>query len=352
MNPQSHSDHDHDHDHDHNGPDSSHGHDHGAHGGHGHTHGVVDPAITTSARGIWAIKWSFVGLSVTAVFQVVIVWLSGSVALLADTIHNFGDAATSVPLWIAFAFSRWKPSKQFTYGYGRVEDLAGLAVVSIITFSAVVAGYESVQRLLAPQPISHLWAVVVASIVGFIGNEVVAVFRIKVGKEINSAALIADGYHARVDGFTSLAVLFGALGVWLGYPLADPIIGLLITLMIVHIVWQASKAVFTRMLDGVEPHIMDAVHEAAGRAKGVEKLTEVRARWIGHRLHVDVNVAVASQLSVAEGHAVAKEVRRELLDHLRYVSLVMVHVDPMEEAGEEFHLAIEPRASDSIGHSH
>ena len=357
MNQHSHSQHDHDHDH---GRDHDHDHDHDhdddhdqdAHGGHGHTHGVVDPTITTSERGIWAIKWSFVGLAVTAVIQVVVVWLSGSVALLADTIHNFGDAGTSIPLWIAFAFARWKPSKQFTYGYGRVEDLAGLAVVSIITFSAVVAGYESVQRLLAPQPISHLWAVAVASIIGFLGNEAVAVFRIKVGKEINSAALIADGYHARVDGFTSLAVLFGAIGVWLGYPLADPIVGLLITLMIVHIVWQSSKAVFTRALDGVEPHIVDDIREAAAHAQGVEKLTEVRARWLGHRLHVELNVAVASHLSVTEGHAIAKAVRRELLGHLRYISLVMVHVDPVEEAGEEFHHVVEPGENVPTGHAH
>jgi cation diffusion facilitator family transporter len=206
---------------------------------HSHTHGfgdVVDPTILTTERGIWAVKWSLVGLMLTAVLQVVIVYISGSVALLADTIHNFGDAATAIPLWIAFLLARRKPSKRFTYGYGRVEDLAGVAIVFMILFSAVVAGYESIQRIFQPQEVKYLWAVVAASLIGFIGNEAVALFRIKVGKEIGSAALVADGYHARVDGLTSLAVLFGVVGVWLGYPLADPIVGLLITIAILKIV--------------------------------------------------------------------------------------------------------------------
>ena len=228
------------------------GHENG-HGKHGHTHGTIDPSITTSERGIWAIKWSFIGLAITALFQLVVVLLSHSVGLLADAIHNVGDAATAIPLWIAFLLSRWKPNERFTYGYGRVEDLAGMAIVLTIFMSAVVAGYETVQRIFHPQPVGYLWAVMAASVVGFIGNEAVAIFRISVGREIESAALIADGYHARIDGWTSLAVFFGAVGVWLGYPLSDPIVGALITIAIAQIVWQSAKAVFTRALDGVDP---------------------------------------------------------------------------------------------------
>src|SRR5918995_3179071 len=182
------------------------------HGEHGHTHGAVDPTIATSERGIWAIKWSFVGLMATALLQLVVVLMSGSVALLSDTIHNFGDAATAVPLGIAFALSRLGVSRRFTFGYGRVEDLAGVVIVLIILFSAVVAGYQAIERLLNPQPVGLLWAVAAASLVGFIGNEAVAVFRIRVGRQIGSAALEADGYHARTDGWTSLAVLLGAVG--------------------------------------------------------------------------------------------------------------------------------------------
>jgi len=238
-------------------------HDGRDHGSHSHTHGAVDSSIATSERGIWAVKWSFAGLMVTALFQVVVVFFSGSVALLSDTIHNFGDAATAIPLGVAFALSRLGTSRRFTFGYGKAEDLAGVIVVLIILFSAVVAGYQAVDRLINPEPIGFLWAVAVASVVGFVGNEVVAIFRIRVGREIGSAALVADGYHARTDGWTSLAVLFGAVGVWLGYPLADPIVGLIIIGAILGIVWQSGKTVFARLLDGVEPEAVDEIRHAA-----------------------------------------------------------------------------------------
>ena len=313
-----------------------HDHHHG-HGGHGHTHGAVDPTIVTSERGIWAIKWSFVGLMATALLQLVVVLMSGSVALLSDTIHNFGDAATAIPLWIAFALTRLGASRRFTFGYGRVEDLAGVVIVLIILFSAVVAGYQAVERLINPQPVGFLWAVAAASLVGFMGNEAVAVFRIRVGREIGSAALVADGYHARTDGWTSLAVLLGAVGVWLGYPLADPIVGLLIAAAILVIVWQSGKAVFTRLLDGVEPEAIEEIRHTASRVPGVEDVSEVRARWLGHRLHAEVNVAVDPDLSVAEGHAIARELNHRLLHHLSYLSGAVIHVDPVQEAGEEHH---------------
>src|SRR5262249_2572379 len=174
--------------------EDDHGHAHAHHAGHGHTHGVVDPSITATARGIWAIKWSFVLLAVTAALQLAVVFASGSVALLADTIHNVGDAGTAIPLWIAFALARRPPSKTFTYGFGRVEDLAGLAMLLIILFSALVAGYEAIDRFFHPQAIAFLGWVAAAGVIGFLGNEAVAVFRIRVGREINSAALIADGY--------------------------------------------------------------------------------------------------------------------------------------------------------------
>ncbi|MCI2429935.1 cation diffusion facilitator family transporter [Candidatus Acetothermia bacterium] len=319
---------------------------------HSHTHGVIDPSITTTERGIWAVKWSFVGLMVTALLQTVVVWLSGSVALLADTIHNFGDASTSIPLWIAFSLARLKPTKRFTFGYGRVEDLAGVAVVLAILFSAIVAGYEVVNRLLHPRDVEHLWTVMVASVIGFLGNELVAIFRIRVGREIGSAALIADGYHGRIDGLTSLAVLFGALGVWLGYPLADPIVGLLITVVILGIVWQSAKIVFTRMLDGVEPGVIDEIRHAAQHVRGVEEVTEVRARWIGHRLHAEVNIAVAPELSVFQGHAIAKEVHHQLMHHLGYLSMATIHVDPLEEAGEDYHRIPEHSHDGLPVHSH
>ena len=297
-------------------------------------------------------KWSFIGLFATALVQVIVVLLSGSVGLLSDTIHNFGDAATAVPLWIAFALTRLGTSRRFPFGYGRFEDLAGVVVVLIILFSAVVAGYQAIDRLLTPQPIGYLWAVMVASIIGFVGNEAVAIFRIRVGREIESAALTADGYHARTDGWTSLAVLLGAIGVWLGYPLADPIVGLLIAAAILVIVWQSGKAVFTRLLDGVDPEVLEEIRHATGHVSGVEDVAEVRARWLGHRLRAEVNIAVSPELSVAEGHAIAREVNHQLLHELRYLDMAVVHVDPVQQSGEEHHRIGAHRHDGRPNHSH
>jgi cation diffusion facilitator family transporter len=328
-----------------------HGHDQGR-GGHGHSHGMVDPSLLSNERGLWAVKWSFVALLVTATLQLIVVILSHSVALFADAIHNFGDAATGIPLAIAFAFAKRRPNRQFPFGYGRVEDLAGLAVVLTIFSSAIVTGYQAIQRLLHPQPVTHLGAIAVAAIIGFLGNELVAIFRIRVGKEIGSAALIADGYHARTDGWTSLAVLLGAIGVYFGFPKADPIIGLVITVAILGIVWQSVKTVFVRMLDGVEPEVLEQVHHAAAHVPGVLGVTDVRARWIGHRLHVEANISVAPDISVAAGHEIAKAVEHQLRHHLTFLSGVVIHVDPADEPGEVYHHT-EMHEHDGIpAHSH
>jgi cation diffusion facilitator family transporter len=335
------------------GQGHDHAHEHGHHGhGPGHTHGVVDPVLATTARGIWAIKWSFVILGVTAALQLGIVVLSGSVALLADTIHNVGDAATAVPLWVAFLFARRAASARFTYGFGRVEDVAGVLVVLIIACSAVVAGYEALQRLLHPQPVGLLGWVAAAGVVGCVGNEWVAGFRIRVGRAIDSVALIADGYHARTDGLTSLAVVLGALGMWLGFPAADPLIGLVITAMIIGIVWQSTKAVFTRLLDGVDPAILADMRHAVQHTPEVQAVTQVRARWVGHRLHAELNITVCPDLSVAQGHAIATEVRHHLLHHLPSLANAIIHVDPLDASGEEHHWIAEHWHGDWLAHSH
>jgi cation diffusion facilitator family transporter len=329
-----------------------HGHSHGGHdhgeGGHGHTHGVIDPMIATTSRGIWAIKWSFVLLALTAAAQLVIVFLSGSVALLADTVHNVGDAVTAIPLWVAFMLARRKPSRTFTYGLGRVEDIAGLFIVAIILFSALVAGYQSINRLINPEPISHLGWVFIAGLIGFIGNEVVAVFRIRVGREISSAALIADGYHARTDGFTSLAVVLGAIGVWAGFPLADPIVGLLITLAIFGIVWQSARAVLTRMLDGVEPGILDEIDHAAEHVPGVIGVHAVQARWLGHKLHAELSVHLNETVTVAEAQGVVAAMKAELFAHLPVLSQVSIRI----EAPATPDVAHRPTPAKAHGHAH
>lgn len=302
-----------------------------------HSHGPIDSRLASTSRGLWALSWSFFVLVATALIQAVMVVLSGSVGLLADTIHNFADAATAIPLGLAFWIARYGASRRFTYGLGRVEDLAGLLIVLTVLASGVAVVYESVSLLIHPRPVQLLWGVVLASLIGFVGNEAVAVFRIRVGRQIGSAALVADGYHARVDGWTSLAVLVGAVGVWAGYPLADPLVGLLISLAIFALVWQVARSILPRMLDGVETTALDTIAHAARHVPGVEDVTHVRARWIGHRLHADLSITVPAALSVAEGHSVAKEVRHQLLHHLPHLESVNVHVDPSGEGGEAHH---------------
>jgi cation diffusion facilitator family transporter len=329
----------------------AHGHDHGG-GAHGHVHGTIDPSITATDRGLWAVKWSFVGLFITTLIQIAIFYYSGSIALLADAIHNLGDGCTAVPLGIAFILGKRKPSKRFTYGYGRVEDLAGLVVVLTILASAAFAGYQSINRLFHPQPVGYLWAVAIGAIVGFIGNESVAIFRIKVGKEMGSAALIADGYHARTDGIASLAVLVSAIGVYLGYPLADPVIGILMTTLILRIVWESSAAVFTRILDGVDPDVPDKIKEQAKHTEGVKDVSEVRVRWLGHRMHAELNVAVAQELSVEQGHDIANSVRHDLLHNLQFLSNATIHIDPMNASGEKHHTIEKHTHGNEPAHSH
>ena len=338
-------------DHHHHG--GGHGHHHGGGEGHGHTHGVVDPTIATTSRGIWAIKWSFVGLAITAIAQMVVVVLSGSVALLADTIHNVGDALTAVPLWIAFLFARRAPSRRFTYGFGRVEDFAGMVIVLIILFSAVTAAYQSVDRLINPQDVQLVWAVAAAGALGFIGNEAVAIFRIRVGREINSAALVADGYHARTDGFTSLGVFIGAIVIWAGYPIADPIVGLIISAMIARIVYQSAKSVFARMLDGVDPEVLDELEHQASHAPGVHSVTYVRARWLGHRLYAEIHVTPTADLSLEEAHELGKRVAHSLNHAISYLGDADVHVDPLGEPGDICHRRIARHEHDHLpAHSH
>jgi cation diffusion facilitator family transporter len=303
----------------------------------GHVHGVVDPAIINTERGIWAIKWSFYALLPAAIFQLVIVLFSGSVSLFADSIHNFGDVATAIPLWIAFILALKSPNKTFTYGYGKFEDLAGVAIVIIILISAIFSGYESIIRFFHPQMLENLWAIALAAIVGFLGNEIVSIFRIRVGKEISSASLIADGYHARADGFTSLSVLIGVIGVYLGFPIADPIIGIIITILLFRIVWKSGKSVFTRLLDGIDPEVVDNIRDALTHVPEVQNVSEVRVRWLGHRLEAEINLSVDPKLSVEEGHEIAKKAQKHLLYHLKYLSYTTIHIDPTDASGEEYH---------------
>jgi cation diffusion facilitator family transporter len=312
---------------------SQHHHHHHDHG-HSHTHGAIDPAIATSERGLWAVKWSLAGLLMTAVLQVVVFWLSGSVALLADLIHNIGDAMTALPLGVAFLIGRRPPTPRFAYGFGRLEDLAGVTVVGVVLASALITAYESIERFYHPQPLHHLGALAAAAIIGFVGNELVAVFRMRVGREINSAALIADGQHAMADGLVSLAVLLSAIGVGLGYAWADPVIGLVITAVLLKIVWESGQTIFSRLMDGVEPDILHSLHDAIEPVAKVEAVIDTRARWLGHRLYAEIEIAVPGHYSVQQGQTIAEQVKAQLQQQIPYLEDAVVRVTSAEDALE------------------
>jgi cation diffusion facilitator family transporter len=288
----------------------------------------IDGALESSAAGIRAVKISLLALGATAMAQIVIVVISGSVALLADTVHNFSDALTAIPLWIAFALSTKAATRRYTYGFGRAEDLAGLFVVAMITVSAIIAGIESIRRLINPVPIEHVGWVAAAGLVGFIGNEIVAIYRIRVGRQIGSAALIADGLHARTDGFTSLAVLFGAGGVALGFPLSDPIIGLVITVAILAVLRTAVRDIFRRLMDGVDPALVDAAEAALATEPGVTAVRSVKMRWIGHRIYADAELDIDPATTLAEAHRIAHDAEHTLTHAVPKLSSALVHAYP------------------------
>ncbi len=310
---------------------------HHHHGDHTHAHGVIDPEIASSARGIWAVKVSLVGLIITSILQGVVFWLSGSVALLADMIHNVGDAMTAIPLGVAFLVSRRKPTPRFSYGLARLEDLAGVMIVGIVLLSAIITAYESVERFYHPQPLHHLGALAIAALVGLTGNEIVAVFRIRVGREINSAALIADGYHAMADGLVSLAVLLSAVGVSLGYSWTDPAIGLVITAVLLKIVWESGQTIFSRLLDGVEPEILESLHHAVSHVPEIEEsaIASLRSRWLGHRLHVEMDIMLPPTLSLQETQGITDSVEEQLKAHLPYLGLILVRAVPSTQTSNK-----------------
>jgi len=342
--------------HHHNGPDQD-GHDHDGHDHHErrhasglfgwlrslvrpHSHDAaesVDAALEGSTEGIRAVKTSLIGLGITALLQAAVTASSGSVALLADTIHNVADALTALPLWVAFVLARRAPTRRYTYGYGRAEDLAGVFIVAMIALSAVVAAYESIRRLLDPQTVHNIGWVIAAGLLGFVGNEFVAVYRIRVGRRIGSAALVADGLHARTDGFTSLAVVAGALGVLAGFPLADPLVGLLITLAILVVLKGAATDIYRRLMDAVDPELLDAAERALRAVPGVLDVEDLRLRWIGHRIRAETGLVVDAGLGVVDAHAIATAAHHRLLHDVPRLSDATVHVSPADTDGHDHH---------------
>jgi cation diffusion facilitator family transporter len=338
------------HGHEHDGHD--HGHDRGPNDGwrarlrhavtpHSHdTVDQVDSALEASREGMRAVWVSLAALATTAVVQGAVYLWSGSVALLGDTLHNLADALTAVPLGIAFMVGRRAATRRYTYGFGRAEDLAGIVVVAFIAASAVVAGVEAVRRLLAPADVSHLPALAAAGLVGFAGNELVAQYRIRIGRRIGSAALVADGLHARTDGFTSLGVLVSAGGLALGWRWADPVVGLAITAAILVVLSEAARQVYRRLMDAVDPALVDTVEATLLETDGVLDVGAVHVRWIGHALRAECEIVVDAGLSVVEAHKIAVDAEHRLLHRVPRLSAALVHADPQPHAGSDHHEAV------------
>ena len=349
-------DHDHDHDHDHDSGGTSErrsasGHGHERAGRHrtgplaglrsllgGHSHGApgTDRALETTAAGMRAVFVSLAGLAATAGIELVVSVLSGSVALLADTVHNFADALTAVPLALAFRMGRRPPTRRYTYGFGRAEDLAGLAIVGLMLASTTVAAYEAVTRLMHPAGLHGTPWVAVAGLVGFAGNELVAVYRIRVGRRIGSAALETDGLHARSDGLTSLAVVVGAVAVAAGASDADPVVGLVITAAIVVVLAGAVRQVYRRLMDSVDPYLVDEVEAVLRSSPGIEGVSSVRIRWVGHELRAEADVVSDNRLSLVQAHAIAAEAHHRLLHEVPRLTRAIIHTSPTDQ-GEAHH---------------
>lgn len=295
---------------------------------HRHHHETGSTVADFGAEGIRATKVSLAALGVTALLQALIVVASGSVALLSDTIHNLGDALTAIPLWIAFALGRRRPSRTFTHGLSRAEDLAGLLIVLSIGASAVLVGWESVRRLVEPRLIEQIPWVIAAGVLGAAGNEVVARYRIRVGRRIGSAALIADGRHARSDAWTSLAVVAAGIGAAFGFTWVDPVAGLVVAGVITGLLVPSIRDIGRRLLDGVDPDLVIEAEAVIRSVAGVQGVSELRLRFQGHRLDLTTCIQVDPGLSLARAHDTAHAVEHELHHALGVPMSATVHVEP------------------------
>ena len=307
---------------------------------HGHSHAAItplsDPALATSA-GIFAVKASLVVLLVTAFIQMGVAISSGSVALLADTIHNFADALTAIPLWLAFSLSQRLRTSRYTYGYGRAEDLAGSAIVALIFISAVEVYAQSIQKIIHPVTVSKLGWVAAAAGIGFLGNELAAFLRLRAGQRIHSAALVADGRHSQVDGFTSLGVIAGVIGIKLGFPLADPLIGFVIGTTILVVTWNSGRELWYRLMDATDPPMTALVEQTAAAVVGVLAVDDIRIRWLGHWQQAELHITVDAQLPTSESHQIAETVRHALFHAMTSLQEVTVHVDPLDNPSGSAH---------------
>jgi len=296
--------------------------------GHSHENHHEYDLAKNSKEGIRALKISFIGLMITAVFQFFIVLYTGSVALLADTVHNFSDALTAIPLWIAYRLNLKQKSKKYPYGYGRAEDMAGIFIILMIALSAFVVFWESIRRLYNPVEITHLGILVFSGIIGFIGNEIVAKYRISVGKKIGSQALIADGMHARTDGLTSLAVIVGAFGAYIGFPILDPIVGIIIGFMILMILKDTTSTLWFRLMDRADLQLIEKIERISKKYEGVAEIHEIKTRSSGQSLFAELHIVMNREYTIEESHEITSNLREGLQSEIQNLVDVIVYPIP------------------------
>ncbi len=271
-----------------------------------------------------AIVTSSAGLTVTSLLELAVALLSGSVALLADALHNLGDVFTTVGIYFGFRMSRRVATTRFPYGYGRSEDLAGVVVVAAIWISAGVAFYQSYEKLVSGTPTTDLTLGMAAAVIGIVGNQIVARYKSRVGREINSAPLIVDAKHSLLDSAASAGALVGLVGVALGFPQADPIAGFAIGLLIVHIGIDAARDVADRLMDANDIDVTKAAERLAIAVPGVEAVGDVRARWLGREVEVRLAITLAPHLALSDASDICSQVERRVRSDLPEVRDVVV----------------------------
>lgn len=313
-------------------PDRGHGDDGHSHDGHEHSHTTLDRDLLTRRRGLRAIWISAAGLAATAAVQFGIVAISSSAGLFADALHNLGDVAGTGALYLGFRLAMRPASDRFPHGWRRFEDLAGLVIVLAIAVSGALALFDSLDALLGGghTVTNAAWAFG-AALVGAVGNEAVAIYKIRVGRSIRSAALIADGRHARVDGLVSLGAAVGIAGAAAGYPVADPLAGLVIVAVIAGILVRTAREVIPRIVDAVDPELVAELETVARQVPDVEGVHDVRPRHVGGGLLVQLHVEIDGDLSLREAHHVSERVSHHLAHEFPNVLTVDIHIDPAGE---------------------
>lgn len=296
---------------------------------HGHSHLPGNTMAASTQEGLRVVAIATAGMLLVAGVEFAIFSISQSAGLLSDALHNLGDVLTTAALWVAFLIARRPPTKRFTYGFSRAEDLAGAFIALVITVSAGAAAFESYRRLVTHAMPTQIGLGIAAALFGFVGNEVLAEYKIRAGRRLHSAPLVADGQHSRADGLTSLAAAVGLALTFLGWHEADPIAGLLISVAILYILIDVGREVLHRLLDAVDPAIVDEVREHALSVSGVREVEDIRARWAGRQLYVALNLGADATMTLAEAHAIAERVRQEVLAHVAGAAMVDIHVDPV-----------------------